>query len=202
METLKEKYLNDYRAFSKDYVDFTDEEWAIFTADAILRTIKKKELFTDIGEVENFVGFIGEGSVRFYFVKDGEELTNYFCFSGEMISSYNSFLRRTPSLIAIEALEPANIVCLSYKTVRRLYADERIAHKAETFHRKIAEHLLGCYEDRVMAFVTQSAEERYQNLFKEGRQILNRIPQHYIANYLGVTPVSLSRIRKRIMERN
>lgn len=202
METLKENYLVAYRAFSKAFVDFTDEEWAIFTSGATIRTLKKKELFIDIGQTENYVGFIGKGSVRFFFVKDGEELTNYFCFGGEMMSSYNSFLRQIPSVIAIEALEPTDVVSLSYDAVQKLYADERIAHKAEIFHRKIAENLLGCYEDRVMAFVTLSAEERYENLFMQNRQVMNRIPQHYIANYLGVTPVSLSRIRKRIMERN
>jgi CRP-like cAMP-binding protein len=70
----------------------------------------------------------------------------------------------------------------------------------ERFGRLIAEHYLICYEDRVTAFITQTPEERYLQLLSTGREILQRMPQHYIANYLGITPVSLSRIRKRILE--
>jgi hypothetical protein len=70
----------------------------------------------------------------------------------------------------------------------------------ERLGRLIAEHYLICYEDRVTSFVTQTPEERYNKLLETGGEILQRIPQHYIANFLGITPVSLSRIRRRIMK--
>jgi len=66
----------------------------------------------------------------------------------------------------------------------------------------LAEHYLCCMEDRMTSFITQSPEERYLQLLQSqtGKDILHRMPQHYIANFLGITPVSLSRIRKRILE--
>lgn len=191
-----------FRQYTRQYIDFTDEEWAVLESHMQLCTLQKKEHFTRIGGIEKRLGFLAEGSVRFYFVKDGEELTNYFSLKGEMISSYKSFLTQTPCRIGVEALERSTIVTLTYNAMQALYADERVAHKVEKFNRKLAEDLIICYEDRVMSFVTQSAEERYQQLFLDNRQVLNHIPQHYIANYLGVTPVSLSRIRKRLVERN
>ncbi|MBE7175985.1 MAG: Crp/Fnr family transcriptional regulator [Mucilaginibacter polytrichastri] len=202
MEALKAAYLDDYRNFTRQFVEFSEEEWAIFSSEISLISFEKKEAFTEIGQVEKRLGYLARGSVRFYFVRDGEELTNYFCFSGEMISSYKSFLKQTPCKIAVEMLEPSDVLVLDFGQLQKLYSDPRVAPKLESYQRKMTEELICCYEDRVMSFVTQSAEERYEDLFRDSRQVLNRIPQHYIANYLGVTPVSLSRIRKRIMERN
>ena len=75
-----------------------------------------------------------------------------------------------------------------------------LAYKMERFGRLVSEHYLICYEDRVSSFITKSPEERYLDLLNTGMEILQRMPQHYIAHFLGITPVSLSRIRRRIMK--
>jgi hypothetical protein len=64
----------------------------------------------------------------------------------------------------------------------------------------VAEYYLICYEERVSSFLTKTPEERYLDLLNTGREIIQRMPQHYIAHFLGITPVSLSRIRRRIMK--
>ena len=74
-----------------------------------------------------------------------------------------------------------------------------LAYKVEKFGRLVAEETIICYEDRVASFITQTPEERYLQLYNTGKDILRRMPQHYIANYLGITPVSLSRIRRRVL---
>jgi hypothetical protein len=68
----------------------------------------------------------------------------------------------------------------------------------ERFGRMIAEYLICCYEERVLSFLSQSPEERYLHLLESQPAFLQKVPQHYLANYLGIPPVSLSRIRKRI----
>jgi CRP-like cAMP-binding protein len=73
-----------------------------------------------------------------------------------------------------------------------------VAPKMERFGRMVAEYLICCYEDRLVSFITQTPEERYRQLLQMQPDLLQRIPQHYVANYLGITPVSLSRIRKRM----
>jgi CRP-like cAMP-binding protein len=145
------------------------------------------------------VGFILNGSFRFYFVKQGIEISNYFCFQNEFISSYRSFLKREKSLINIEAMEDSLLVCFSYSSLQELLNDKRVVLKMERFGRRIAEYLICCYEERVVSFVTQTPEERYLQLLENGNDLLQKIPQRYIANYLGITAVSLSRIRKRVI---
>ncbi|WP_050982180.1 Crp/Fnr family transcriptional regulator [Mucilaginibacter paludis] len=117
-----------------------------------------------------------------------------------MASAYKSFLTRQPGIVTIEALEDTEMITLSYAAMQQLYNHPQINYKMERFGRLMGEHLACCYEDRVLSLITQSPEERYLQLLEYGKPIIQTIPQHCIANYLGITPVSLSRIRKRIME--
>lgn len=190
--------LQIFRRHLEQFVTFTDAEWKIFSQELHIKSIRKKRQFISQGKVCNEVGFILDGSFRFYFVKDGIEISNYFCFQHELISSYRSFLKREKSLINIEAMQDSLLICFSHAGLQKLLSDERVILKMERFGRTIAEYLICCYEERVVAFVTQSPEERYRALLESGADLMQKIPQHYIANYLGITAVSLSRIRKRV----
>jgi CRP-like cAMP-binding protein len=118
----------------------------------------------------------------------------------EFVSSYKSFLRQEPVMSSIQAMEDSILITFSNKAIQQLLDNPVTAFKMERFGRLIAEYLICCYEDRVEAFVTQTAEERYATLLNSNSRLLQRIPQHYLANYLGITPVSLSRIRRRMFE--
>lgn len=200
MENLSTEKLELFRRYLDTLISLTGQEWEIFQKYLYLRILKKKEHFVEAGEICKEVGFILKGSVRLYHHKDGEEITSYFCLDNDLVSAYQSFLKRSPAVSNIQALEDTEIIVFNKKGLESLLADERINYKMERFGRLVAEDLICCYEDRVFSFVTQTPEERYLELLKNGRNIIRRIPQHYIANYLGITPVSLSRIRKRIME--
>jgi CRP-like cAMP-binding protein len=117
-----------------------------------------------------------------------------------MVSSYKSFLTRKPGQTTRQALEDTELITLSYDAMQELYNHPLLGYKMERFGRLTGEYLACCYEDRVLSFVTQTPEERYLQLMENGKAIIQNIPQHYIANFLGITPVSLSRIRKRILE--
>ncbi|RYE21550.1 MAG: Crp/Fnr family transcriptional regulator, partial [Sphingobacteriaceae bacterium] len=163
-----------------------------------LKTLKKKEFLIEAGQVCNEICFIVSGSVRFYHVKDGEEITGYFCLDHELVSSYKSFLTRQPGTAYLQTLENVQLVTFTHAVLQQMLKNEKLAFKMERFGRLVAEYLICCYEDRVTDFITKTPEERYLQLLQSGTNILQRVPQHYIAQYLGVTPVSLSRIRKRI----
>lgn len=197
MDTLNQA-LNIYRENLKTFVVFTDEEWLLFCQHLQCKTLKKKEFFIEAGQVCAEVGFIVSGSVRLYNVKDGEEITGYFCLDHEFVSSYKSFLTQQPSIPYIQALEPTQLVIFTHTGLQQMLINNQLAHKMERFGRLIAEHLICCYEDRLAAFIIQTPEERYLHLLNSNTNILQRIPQHYIAQFLGITPVSLSRIKKRI----
>ncbi len=190
--------LTAYRRSLEQFVLFSDEEWTIFSDLLYTRKIKKRQLFIGAGKICNEVGFIFSGSFRFYIDKDEAEISNYFCFEGDLISSYKSFLKKEPGFTNIEAMEDAVIICFNNTALAKLLNDGRIAFKMERFGRLVAEYLICCYEDRLVSFVTKTPEERYLELLEKQPAFLQRVPQYYLANFLGITPVSLSRIRRRL----
>lgn len=200
MDSLIIAKLDIFRSELEKFVTFTDAEWQIFAGYIKFVTLKKRAHFAQQGKVCDQIAFILNGSVRYYYIKDGEEITGYFSFEREFTSSYNSFLTRQPSNNYVQALEDTQLLTLDYTDVQKMYADPVLACKMERFGRLIAEFYLICYDDRVTSFVTQTPEERYLKLLENGREILQRIPQHYIATFLGITPVSLSRIRRRMLK--
>jgi len=140
-----------------------------------------------------------KGTVRYFHIKDGQEITGYFSFENEFVTSYKSFLTGLPGLTYIQALEDCLLITFTHRDLDQMLANPMLAYKVEKFGRLVAEETIICYEDRVASFITHTPEERYLQLYNTGKDILRRMPQHYIANYLGITPVSLSRIRRRVM---
>ena len=194
------KALAVFREHLKRYIDFNEAEWIIFSQHLSFSSLKKKHYFAEYDKVCDKVGFIVSGSVRYYHSKEGEEITGYFSFENEFVSSYKSYLTGLPGYTYIQALEDTKLITFTRRDMEQMLANPMLAYKMERFGRLIAEQYLCCYEDRVVSFITQSPEERYLQLLSTGREILQRMPQHYIANYLGITPVSLSRIRRRVLE--
>ncbi|MGQ7854761.1 Crp/Fnr family transcriptional regulator [Pedobacter sp. WC2501] len=195
----KQTQLEAFRNGITQFVTFNDAEWEIFTQYLSFSTLSKKEHFAIEGKVCDYMCFITRGAVRYYHIKDGQEITGYFSFENELMSAYKSFLKRTPNANYIQALEETELVMISHRNLQKMLNHPLLALKIEHFGRLIAEYYICCYEDRVTAFITQSPEERYTALEKTAKDIFQRVPQHYIANFLGITPVSLSRIRKRTL---
>jgi len=188
-----------FREQLKKFVDLNEAEWIVFAQHLDFSSLKKKKYFAQPGTVCQHIGFIVKGTVRYYHVKDGEEITGYFSFENEFVSSYKSYLTGLPGTNYIQALEDTELITITHKNMEAMLANPVLGYKMEQFGRRVAEHYLICYEDRVASFVTKTPEERYLDLLATGREILQRMPQHYIAHFLGITPVSLSRIRRRIL---
>ena len=192
--------LTIFRKAILPYAVFNEDEWQVFTKLLTFTKLKKKQHFSTADTICDKIGFVVTGSVRYYHIVNGEDITNYFSFEEDFASSYKSFTTQTLTITYIQALEETRLINITYNAWQQMLAHPLIAYKMERFGRLIAEHYLCCTEDRMNSFVTQSPEERYLQMLQTGRDILKRMPQHYIANFLGITPVSLSRIRKRILE--
>ena len=191
--------LNTYREFLKQYVVFNEAEWILFSQHLIFSSLKKKQFYAVPDKVCDKVGFIVSGTMRYFHIKDGQDITSYFSFENELVSSYKSYLTNQPGFTYIQALEDTFLINFTRSAMEQMLANPMLAYKMERFGRLVAEHYLCCYEDRVASFITQTPEERYIQLLSTGKEVLQRMPQHYIANFLGITPVSLSRIRRRVM---
>jgi len=153
------------------------------------RTILLRE-----GEIAKHTYFIEKGCIRTWFNNAGKEVTLNFHFEGEGVSSIESLRTETPSAYYLESLEPSTI----YKIGRKEFS--MIMAESPDFKARIEEvafQTLFLYQRLFLSRIKDSPEERYKDLIKNHPKIIQRIPQHYIASYLGITPVHLSRIRNK-----
>jgi CRP-like cAMP-binding protein len=177
----------------------SDEEWQMLVPFLAIRKLKKHETLAREGEVANEIGFVSEGMLRHYYTKDGEEKTTYFYFENHFVCSYISCMTQQPSLLTIEALSDCALIVFPYQKMKELFAKSMVW---QTIGRLIAEYLAIGLEERMVGLLMLSPEKRYIELIRGNKKkIIERIPQHYIANYLGITPVSMSRIRNRILKK-
>lgn len=183
----------------ENHVPLTDEEWEMLHPDLEIKKLKKHELFAEEGRIATEVGLVVNGMLRHFYLKDGEEKTTYFYFENHFVSSYISCISNQPSQLTIEALSDCELICFDYQLLSKLF--ERSA-TWQKFGRLIAEYLAIGLEERVVGLLMLSPEERYLSLIQGNKKkIIERIPQHYIANYLGITAVSMSRIRNRVLKK-
>jgi len=176
-------------------VRITDDDWELLVPHLSFCHLNKGEYWINEGTKEHQIGFVLSGNMRHFYTDDGEEKTTYFYFENHLVSSYFSALTGQPSKLTIEALTNCQLLIFPYKVLMTLY--DR-SHLWERFGRKLAEYLVLGLEDRMAGLLILTPEQRYLQLLQENKRIIERIPQHLIANYLGITPVSLSRIRGRI----
>ena len=171
-----------------------------FVAHSRLMTYKKNEVFLREGETCNKLLFCHKGAFRYFLTKEGNDFTKDFCLdtTNPFCTNYTSFLTQTPSLINISSLENSVVSVWSEGYIRELF--ETLPWLV--FARKIAELLFIRKEKREISLLLDSAEERYQKFTKEFKDVMQRVPQYHIASYLGITPESLSRIRRGFVARS
>lgn len=174
----------------------TDEEWAIFSSKLEKKTFSKGELILMEGQVEQYLSFIVSGTIRqFVYSERGEDISICFCSDSSFFSSYASFITRQPSRTCTEALDDLEVLRISYDNLQECYG---LSHTGERLGRLNAELSLAFKEEREIMLLTMSAQERYLNLLERNPRLLNLVKLEHIATYLGITPQSLSRIRRAI----
>ena len=182
----------------RQFTDFDDSELGIIMPYFEFKYFKKKTHLLDVGKVSNEVYYLIKGCIRLYCEKDGEELSTYFVTENMFAGSYDSFLARRPSKVAIETLEECEVLVLTHEAQEKLY---KVFPKMNEFIRKAIEQRFVLLHDLFISYLLNSPEKRYLMLQKDRPDLLNRIPQNQIASFLGITPVSLSRIRNRVAKK-
>jgi CRP-like cAMP-binding protein len=160
-----------------------------------MSSVKKGEYWLREGEVCRQLAFIDEGLLRFYMNEEGQDITHFFAGAGNFVCDYESFLKHIPSRKNIQAMETTILWTISKQNLEIFY--RKIEH-GEKFGRLLMETELLNTIERFLEHYTFSPEQRYRNFLVQFAPLLERIPQYYIASYVGVQPQSLSRIRKRI----
>jgi CRP-like cAMP-binding protein len=157
-----------------------------------LVTKKKYEDLQTIGHTCKTIYFIKKGVARIYYFKDGHDITESFTFENNSVARVESLFSGQPSKKGIQVLEDTELVAINSTKLFALYDSYP---EIERLFRKIFESAYVETVNRVESIQFHTAEERYAVLLHEAPDVLKRVPLKYIASYLGITPVSLSRIR-------
>ena len=157
---------------------------------------KKGDIITAINQMETNAYFLKEGVVQVAADKDGEEKIIDFFYPPNFVCSYSSFLSGTPSDVEICCLTDVVVEIVPLNKLLVAYEHSLIANK---LGRYVTEHFFLVKTRREKDFLLKSAEERYRELMQNRPELIEQIPVHKIAKYLGIHPESLSRIRKNII---
>ena len=182
--------------FLKKIVPLSSEEETDIVRAIKVRTYPKGTLLLREREVSRCYYFVISGCIRQYYIVDEEEKTTFFHIENSFVISYDSYMKQTPALHYIDCLEDTTVAII-YKE-----AEEEMFHRYPNLlglTRLILEEELSKYQDLLTSYIVNKPEMRYRKLLLSQPDLLNRVPQYYLASYLGVTAESLSRIRKRII---
>lgn len=178
-------YFNQIQALSKE----AENEIRYISK---LIEVKKNSILQPIGHTCNTIYFLKTGVARIYYFKEDNEITESFSFENSIVVRYESLFTNRPSKKAIQILEDSEIISVDAVSFFGLF--KRFTELEGLFNKIIKSALLENI-NRVESIQFHTAEERYNMLIKEAPNVLKRVPLKHIASYLGITPVSLSRIR-------
>ncbi|MBI3219369.1 MAG: Crp/Fnr family transcriptional regulator [Bacteroidetes bacterium] len=158
------------------------------------KTFPRQAVVSNPGIAPNEIFFINKGIIR-VIVSDngGVEHTIHFALENQFIADYSSFMLRQPSLYTLQALEETEVVVMPRSIIEWSYQNLR---QGDRLGRLIAEFYFIYHDNRIKNMYARTPKERYDTITEVFPNIHNRVPQHMIASYLGITPVHLSRIKK------
>lgn len=183
----------------KSKVDVTENDIAIIKAHLTPKKLRKKQYLLQEGDVCKFVAFVEKGVLRSYTIDEkGTERIIQFALEGWLISDLYSFLTAEPATYNIDAIEDCELVLISKTAHEDLL---RTVPKYETWIRLQITSAYIALQKRLTSIISLALEERYENFTSIYPHILQRVPQHMIASYMGLTPETLSRVRKKMISR-
>lgn len=178
------------------HVSFTKEELTIFHSFLEVRKVSKKEFILHEGDLCDFEAFVVKGCLRKYYINEnGVEVIVQFAIEDNWLSDIASFTDRKPSHFFIEALEDSELLTLNPTNKEKLLST---LPKFERVFRILVQRHLSVTQDRLVSTIAKTAPEKYLDFLENYPSIPQRVAQHYIASYLGISAEFLSKVRKRI----
>ncbi len=184
--------------FRKYLPSISDEKWKEYIGYYHRLEVPARKILLKEGEIPTKAFMVESGCLRVWFNKNGKDITFRFVFEKEAVSSAESFQKSLPSLFTIESIEPSVIHWIDKNNLDKILSETiRDPSIRDNFIYALRERQF-FYMKLFLSFIRDNPAERYLTLMKDDPRILQRVPQRYIASYLGITPVSLSRIRKKL----
>jgi CRP-like cAMP-binding protein len=186
--------MEQIRSVMKQMISISEAELDSFLESCFLKTFARKEIVSRPGVVPNEIFFINKGLFRIMVIdKDGTEHTIHFALENQFIADYSSFLMKEVSFQTIQAVEETMVVVLPRHTIEWGYAN---LNEGDRLGRLVAEFYFIYHDNRIKNLYIRTPKERYDSITEVFPDIHNRVPQHMIASYLGITPIHLSRLKK------
>jgi len=184
--------INDLLTFLNKFVKVSIEDFAELITWAEPRQFEKKAMLTKPGDIEEHMYFITSGLIRKYFLKRDQEIITHLVKEGGIIGSGESFLTGKPSKYFVETLEPTTAFAISREKLEDMY---RSSKKWEKLGRIMTTQYFLVQEMRIMDNIRYSTRERFVKFMKENTDLLQRVPQKYLASYLNIKPETFSRLK-------
>ena len=178
----------------RSFVDFPADELSDILSHFELMSLCKGEYLCQQGQICNYIGFIQSGIIRSYYHVKQQEITRFILTEGVFVTAFASFISRKPSREYIHAIENTSLWAIHHQDLQHLYEQYP---RMQKLGRLVTEYSHILLEQRVLALLSYSAEERYSVLLREQPELVKRVPLIYIASLLGIKPETLSRIRRR-----
>jgi CRP-like cAMP-binding protein len=179
-------------------ISLSADELELFFEVFEAKHLAKNEFFVEEGRICNYIGLVNKG-VLIYFktMENGNEVTTDFAFEGDWVTVNQSRLTNSPSMINIKAIEDTELLVIKQKDLDKLYEE---IPKIERIGRILTEQAYLKIVQQSVDLQVLTATERYENLLHTFPEIFQRVQLYHIANYLGIAPKSLSRIRKELFD--
>ena len=157
-----------------------------------VRHFRKKQLITKENEIENYFNFITKGLVRKYYKKGIAEINTQIATEGHLIHSQESFHSRTPSEFVVEPIEPSTMVSITYDNLEKIYSN---SHKLERLGRLVITFSMVIKDRWQINMIKLTPRERFIDFVHKNPDLLQRVPQKYLASYLNIQPETFSRFK-------
>jgi CRP-like cAMP-binding protein len=180
------------KSYLSNYISLSEEEFNFLASLFELRKFEKRQKLLVEGEVEKYLNFILQGLARKYFIRKNEEMVMQFASENEIICCYDSFMSGDPSNFSVEALEPMVVVSITLDNVEKIYD---FSPKMERLGRLIATQEYLKKERFDYNRVRLTSQERFINFVRNNRNLMQRVPQKYLASYLNMKPETFSRLK-------
>jgi CRP-like cAMP-binding protein len=175
---------------------FDKEDYDRILKLVLVKEVSARTILLFEGDIATKLFFVLDGCLRTYCIKEnGVEITSQFFVEGQMVTSFESAMTGTPSRRYIDAVEDSILGIISMKNLENVMKEHSLAR--DHFNKIVVSRLI-YYINQNSSFILDNPENRYKRLLQENPELVSRLPLQYIASYLGITPVSLSRIRARL----
>jgi CRP-like cAMP-binding protein len=186
--------MDEIKIAIQQMIHISEEELHHLLEKCFFKTFKRLESLSTPNSVPNEVFFIKKGLIRVMITdNEGVEHTVYFALENQFIADYSSFIQKHPSFYTLQAVEETQTVVMPRAAIEWGYKN---LTEGQKLGRLIAEFYFIYQDDRIKNTYARTPKQRYDDISRVFPNIHNRVPQHMIASYLGITPVHLSRLKK------